>query len=444
MPSSYVCVLHSSNGYYTDDLVGNALRCVHALQCSLRAGAPDFIPSIAVFFADPHRGVKCVYSSAVPDRNHALDRVGATYPVLSDATGSVFSPDEDGGGGWRGGDTAERTVAFAQLFRLRSPQILQQAILSAVQEHNSTVPTAGAKADASSVKGFSETSPAPSASASPSSDATSMWSSLAGALLASLCYLRAHPSSAFRAADRDEADGEAGEAPGEAAAGDSSSSDAVNSAPPPRSAGSVLVFSDAKAAAVPPYSAECALAMTAVTASKMGVTVSCFGEAVLHTDSTENRLVALASSLGGFCAGRFSLHDLGHLLDGASAAVSLIGNRPRQRRDRIASQYVVGPTMLPQTPLRKRRAVDAALAESSTADFEKATTEKADTAVSFGAKDDEHASYLGWLCPSCMAVIYRPSTEVAGATTSDSRTEDGGGSGTDQGMGPRCPYCSKV
>ncbi|CAG9580427.1 conserved hypothetical protein [Leishmania major strain Friedlin] len=444
MPSSYVCILHSSNGHYTDNLVGNALRCVHALQCSVRTGAPDFIPSIAVFFADPHRGAKCVYSSAVPDRNHALDRLGATYPVLSDATGSVFSPEEDGGGGGTGGGTAERTVAFAQLFRLRSPQILQQAILRAAQEHNSTVPTAGARVDASSVKEFRETSTAPSASASPSPDAPNMWSSLAGALLASLCYLRAHSSSAFRAANRDEADAEAGEAPGEAASGDSSSSDAVNFAPPPRSAGSVLVFSDAKAAAVPPYSAECALAMAAVTASKMGVTVSCFGEAVVHTDSTENRLVALACSLGGFCAGRFSLHDLGHLLDGASAAVSLIGSRARQRRDRIASQYVVGPTMLPQAPLRKRRAVAAALAEDSTVDFKRATTEEVDTAVALDAKDDEHASYLGWLCPSCMAVIYRPSTEVAVTTTSDSRTEDGGGSGMGQAMGPRCPYCSKV
>ncbi|CBZ29684.1 conserved hypothetical protein [Leishmania mexicana MHOM/GT/2001/U1103] len=439
MPSSYVCILHSSNGHYTDDLVGNALRCVHALQCSVRAGAPDFIPSIAVFFSDPHRGAKYVYSSAVPDRNHALDRVGATYPVLSDATGSVFSPEEDGGG-----DAAERTVAFAQLFRLRSPQILQQAVLRAAQEHNSTVPTAGAKADASSVKGFREAPTAPSGSASPSSDAANMWSSLAGALLASLCYLRAHPSSAFRGANRDEADGEAGEAPGEAAAGDSTSSDAVNSAPPPRSAGSVLVFSDAKTAAVPPYSAECALAMAAVTASKMGVTVSCFGEAVLQTDSTENRLVALASSLGGFCAGRFSLHDLGHLLDGASAAVSLIGSRARQRRDRIASQYIVCPTMLPQAPLRKRRAVDAALAEDSTADFKKVTTEKADTAAPSGAKGGEHASFLGWLCPSCMAVIYRPSTEVTGTATLDARAEHGGGSGTNLAMGPRCPYCSEV
>ncbi|GET91631.1 hypothetical protein, conserved [Leishmania tarentolae] len=444
MPSSYVCVLHSSDGYYTDDLVGNALRCVHALQCSVRAGAPDFVPSIAVFFSDPYRGAECVYASAVPDRNHALDRVGATYPILSDATGSMFSPDEEGGGGWTGGGATERTTSFAQLFRLRSPHILQQAILRAAQEHNSSVPTAAAKATLSSAKGFRETSTAPSVSASPSSDGSNMWSSLAGALLASLCYLRAHSSSVFWTATGEEAGGETGEASGEAAAGDSTGSDVVNCAPTPRSAGSVFVFSDAKAAAAPSYSAECALAMATVTASKMGVTVSCFGEAVRQTDSTENRLVALASSLGGFCADRFSLHDLGHLLDGASAAVSLIGSQACQRRDRIASQYVVAPTMLLQLPQRKRRSADAALTEDSTDNLKKASKENTLTTVASGAKDGEKASYLGWLCPSCMAVIYRPSTEVAGTITSDARAEDGGGSGTDQTIGPRCPYCSKV
>ncbi|CAJ1034287.1 hypothetical protein NXY56_005884 [Leishmania guyanensis] len=441
MPSSYVCLLHSSNGCYTDDLVGNALRCVHAVQSSVRASAPDFIPLIAVFFADPYRGTKCVYSSAVPDRNHALDRVGATYPALSDATGSVFSPEGDGGDGGTESDAAERTLAFAQLFRFRSPLILQQAVLRAAQEHNNTMLTASAKDDASSVKGFREPSAAASASASLSSDATNMWSSLAGALLASLCYLRAHPSTAFRAAARDEAENGAGETPAEAAAGDSTSSGDVNSAPPPRSAGSILVFSDASATEVPPYSAECALAVAAMTASKMGVTVSCFGEAVLQTDLTENRLVALASSLGGFCAARFSFHDLGHLLDGASAAMSLIGGRARQRRDRIASQYVVGPTMLPLVPPRVCRAADVASTEDSMLDLKKARTENADTAIAPRAKDSEYPSYLGWLCPSCMAVIYRSSTEI---TTSDARPEDGGGRGTGQAMGPRCSYCCKV
>ncbi|KAG5494845.1 hypothetical protein JIQ42_02461 [Leishmania sp. Namibia] len=443
MSTSYVCILHSSNGRYTDDLVGNALRCSHAVQCSVRAGAPDFIPSIAVFFADPYRGIECVYSSALPDRNHALDRVGATYPPLADATGSVFSLEEDGGDGRTGSGAAEKTVAFAQLFRLRSPLLLQQSILRAAQERNSTLPTTGAAADASPVGGPRNFSTATSASASLSSDATDMWSSLAGALLASLCYLRAHPSSALCAVASDEAGDEAGEAPGEPASADAAGSGAVNSAPPLRSSGSVLVFSNAKAAVVPPYSSECALAMAAVTASKMGVIVSCFGEAVQEPDSTENRLVALATSLGGFCAGRFSLRDLGYLLDGANAAVPLIGSRARQRRDRIAAQYVVGPTMLPQVPPRVRRAADADSAKALTLDLKKARTEAADTAVASGAKGGEHASYLGWLCPSCMAIIYRPSREVAGATISGDGAEEGSGSGTAQVVNPRCPYCCK-
>ncbi|KAG5470695.1 hypothetical protein LSCM1_01941 [Leishmania martiniquensis] len=443
MSSSYVCILHSSSGYYTDELVGSALRCVHAVQCSVRAGAPDFIPSIAVFFADPYRGIECVYSSAVPDRNHALDKVGATYPALADATGSVFSLDEEGGDGRAGDGIAERAVAFAQLFRLRSPLLLQQAVLRAAQEYNSTLPTAGATADASSVKGPREPSNAAPAFASLSSDATNMWSSLAGALLASLCYLRAHPSSAFRAATRDETDGEAREAPVETASLDSTSTGAVNCAPPPRSAGNVLVFSDAKPDVAPLYSAECALAVAAVTASKMGVVVSCFGEAVQETESRENRLVALASSLGGFCGGRFSLHDLGHLLDGPNVAVSLTGSGARQRRDRIASQYVVGPTMLPQVSPQVRRTADADSAKDSTPGLKKARAEAVDMAVASGTKGGDQASYLGWLCPSCMAVIYRPSKEATGRTFVCDCAEAGSGSGATQAVNPRCPYCRK-
>ncbi|KAG5496350.1 hypothetical protein JKF63_02652 [Porcisia hertigi] len=440
MPNSYVWILHSSSGYYTDELVGNALRCVHAVQCSVRAGAPDFIPSIAIFLADPSRGIQCVYSSAVPDRNHTLERVGATYPPLSDTTGLVFAPEENGGEGGRvGSGSSERTLAFAQLFRLRSSLLLQQAVLRAVEDHHRTMPSASGSADASFMNRPNDLSIAASPSAPSPSDPANMWGSLAGALLAALCYLRAHPSSAFHATNGDKTDAAVGEQPGEAALGESVSRGGVNSSPLPRSAGSVLVFSDAKAAPAPSYSAECALAMTAVTASKMGVTVSCFGEAVLPIDSAENRLVALASSLGGLCADRFSLKDLGHLLDGASAAVSLIGSQARQRRDRIASQYVVGPTMLPLVPRRERSP-----AEDSALDFKKVRIDNVDITTASVKRGSGHTSYLGWLCPSCMAVMHRSSAEVTGVMPSDAPTEDSGGSGTVRAVAPRCPYCSKA
>lgn len=427
MPSTYVCVLHSGNGFYTDTLVGNALQCLHAVQRSVRATAPDFIPSIAVFLADPQNGARCVFSSVVPDRNHALDRVAATYPPLADANGALFAFDDDSTGGCgEDGKVREKTTAFAQLFRLRSPLLLQQSVLRAVRVQNAKAPTSAGVAHEGFVNMTASASPSTISAENDSEDA---WGPLAGALLASLCYLRAHPSSAMAEAGADDTETNASDAPDGLVEGGAHAA---------RSAGRIFVFSDACAMAAPSYSAECALAMGVVTASKMGVVVSCFGDAVVQRDATENRLVGLASSLGGFCAARFTLADLGQLLDGESAATDggdTAGSRARQKRDRITSQYVVGPTMLPRTAL-----TPSALEKTSLdVPMKSAKVEEADGSGDRAAAAHEQASHLGWLCPSCMAIIYRSPRELPEATgTSNSRGEDGG---EEQGLEVKCPYC---
>lgn len=433
MAPSYVFVLHSGDGYYTDDLVGNALRCLHAVQRSVRAASPDFVPTTAVLFADPHRGIECVYSSAVPDRNHSLDRVAATHPSLTDAAGAVFSSEE--------GQTAEQQMSsFAQLFRLRSHQLLQDAVLQAAQAHNNTVATeATVKASSSPVKGFKSLTT--EVSSSTATAAVDMWGSLAGALLAATCFLRAHPSSAFRVASAEEGDASkasAGTAAQQEAGAGNGTGHAGPPPPPPRSAGSVVVFSDADVggAAPPPYSAECALAVAAVTASKMGVPVSCFGGAVATAAETAatNRLTALAASLGGVCAARFRLQDLGQLLDGASAAATRVGTGVRQRRDRIASQYIVGPTMLPLTPSESAGAQGGAVLPAASPPSKRSRTE------SGGAPC---VSHMGWLCPSCMAVVHRHLGDSSAAPATED-SAGGGGGGADHQVGPPCPYCRDV
>ncbi|KAK7201999.1 hypothetical protein NESM_000268000 [Novymonas esmeraldas] len=425
MPSPYVCILHSSSGSYTDDLVGNALQCLSAMQRSVRAGAPDFVPAIAVYFADPHTGTNCVFSSALPDSNHAMeDRVGGVCPALADSTGSVFQT-EEGEEGPRATGAAERTVAFAQLFRFRSPRLLQQAVLRAAQEYNTRASSAAAAPRP--VSGKSTETPPTAALESPLPEAPNVWGSLAGALLAALCFLRAHSSSAFHVAAAESTEDEPD----------------VASSSLPRSAGGILVFSDARAPAPPTYSAECAFAVAAVTASKMGVTVSCFGDAVLDADASESRLVAVASSLGGCCAARFTLPDLGYVLDGASAAAGVVGRHARQKRDRIASQYVVAPAMLPQVPRCEPPPPLDSSAAASLEDFavsgKRARTESAAGGAVPDGVGKERCSYLGWLCPSCMAVIYRGPTELTDTAASDPSAEDGGVA--DHTAAPSCPYC---
>jgi hypothetical protein len=416
MPSSYVCIIHTGNGLYTEALVGNALQCLHALQRSVRASAPDFIPSIAVFFADPQKGARCVYSSVVPDRNHALDRVAATYPPLANTNGGLFVVDDDAPE-----KQAERTTAFAQLFRLRSPLLLQQSVLLAARRQNDTAAiSAGVEHDDSSADATSS----PSSSSDTSMKDGDVWGSLAGALLASLCYLRAHPSSPFAGSQGDDAEADANDAT------DDACYDSMN---PSRSTSKILVFSDARAGAAPSYSAECALAVTAVTASKMGVVVSCFGDTVAQTDVNENRLIGLASSLGGFCAPRFTLADLGQLLDGERGLTDGgSGSRSRRKRTRITSQFVIGPTMLPRTPLSP-----ASLVQSLSDVPTKKTRKEGGTGD--GASTGECTSHLGWLCPACMAIIYRnPREPLDSSGTADQRGDDGS-------MGPvgelKCPYC---
>lgn len=424
MPSSYVCVLHSGNGFYTDALVGNALRCLHAVQGSVRANAPDFIPSIAVFLADPQSGARCIYSSVVPDRNHALDRVAATYPPLADASGNVFALD-DGAAETQ----AERTTAFAQLFRLRSPQFLQQAVLLAVQKQNATAPiSTGVEHE-----GFASVASSTPSYVLPPLDGDDTWGSLAGALLACLCYLRAHASSAVASSGVDDADVDASDVQD-----DLEGNVSGKGAPSSYNSSKVMVFSDAGTKEAPSYSAECALAVAAVTASKMGVVVSCFGDAVVQAASTENRLVGLASSLGGFCAARFTLADLGQLLDGESGLTKgSTGNRTRQKRDRIASQFVVGPTMLPRVPAPSSTIKNA----SGESPVKK---EKKDIGAVGAAAARERFSHLGWLCPSCMAILYRSPGELSDSSLlSSSRLinhppEDGG---AEQELSGRCPYC---
>ncbi|KPA84906.1 hypothetical protein ABB37_01358 [Leptomonas pyrrhocoris] len=416
MSPSVVCVLHSANECYAESLVGNALQCLHAIQRSVRVTAPDFIPSIAVFFADPQNGARCVYSSVVPDRNHALDGVAATYPPLADANGVPFSHDN----GAEANQT-EKPTAFVQLFRLRSPLFLQQTVLQAVRKQNTSVSTSA------SVGASTSASPAPTARDS------DIWGSLTGALLASLCYLRAHPSSAFTSVGMDDMDSVADDATDDAAGGTPD-----EGAHPSRGTSRILIFSDARAGAAPSYSAECGLAMAVVTASKMGVVVSCFGDAVAQTDSAENRLVGLASSLGGFCAARFTLADLGQLLDGESGLTEGSGgSSSRRKRDRIASQFVVGPTMLPCHPL------PTSTLENTSLDIPIETEKKEAVAVD-GTSSRERASHLGWLCPSCMAIIHRSPREVPESSSgvTNQRAEDG--SGEPQSAGVRCPYCHAV
>ncbi|KAL7699843.1 hypothetical protein N2W54_002801 [Lotmaria passim] len=425
MPASHVCILHSGNGFYTDALLGNALQCLHAVQCSVRAASPDFIPSIAVFLADPQGGARCIYSSAVPDRNHALDRVAATYPPLADANGAVFSLDDGAAE-----QHAERSTAFAQLFRLRSPLFLQQTVLQAVKAQNASAPTSTGVAH----EGFASVTTSASPSTTPAASEADVWGSLAGALLASLCYLRAHHGCTAATAEAvDDTDGDADDGVRDAA------SDAI--AHPYRNLGRILIFSDARAGAAPSYSAECALAMSVVAASKLGIVVSCFGDAVVQADTTENRLVALASSLGGFCAARFSLAHLGQLLDGESERIrSSDGSRSRQKRDRVTSQYVVGPTMLPRVRL------PAATSNRTSPDFP-AKKERKDGEAEGVTLACERASHLGWLCPSCMAIIYRSPRELpdsSSTATPETASRHELDSKSEQLQELKCPFCCAV
>lgn len=76
-----VFILHSESGNFSASLVANAIICVRAMCNTLCAHSPDFIPSCAILRADPVVGVQYIYSTGIPDGNHAINSSNI-YSVL--------------------------------------------------------------------------------------------------------------------------------------------------------------------------------------------------------------------------------------------------------------------------------------------------------------------------------------------------------------------------
>lgn len=397
MPS-FVAILHSSHGFYSDELVENALCCLSAISQSTLTAAPDFIPTMAVQLADPVRGARYIYSSAIPDRNHSLDGVSSTYPILT--APSLIGTAE-----------TEECAALAQLFRFRSPMVFHQIVLGAVQTANNTFCHDDRAADAKPVHD--------------AADQGKGWMSLSGALLAALCFLHQHASHSLSCGV--ELGGEEGDDAADSTGGAGASAGARGGS------GCILVFTDDKVVSPLGYSTECAISTVTMMASKMGVTISCFGSATVHvggatslSTAPTNHFMAMSASVGGMCAARFSYQHLGILLDSCSAAKWC--NTARQRRNMVASQYVVSPAML-----------DLDLQGSRYLSGESAPSQKVASPPSpFASK----ISKLGWLCPECMGIFnrnLRDSGSAASGMTTDGEKDDSERETTL--VGPPCPCC---
>lgn len=295
---SLVCVLHSSDGIYRDELLAQAVTCTSTVFTSIASASPDFIPQLAVIRADPHAGAQYLYSTTVPDSIHGVEAVrmfAAPYSAsLMQADGPTGSISPTDGG-----------VAFAPVFRARSAQWLQECIMAGTRASVSAKPVKG-------------------------SQAVSPWGSLAGGLLTALAFLQ-------KQQDR------VGNAVGEE--GPSPSSLSVR----PRQV--IVVFSDADDASPLLFTAECAMAMLAQLAVRRGTRLFCYGRAV--SPMTEEgggrkkdpyspggcRLRSLCASTGGASHPEFRHSFVGALME-ASAGSEL-------QRPRLVDQYVFNPTMLP-------------------------------------------------------------------------------------------------
>lgn len=367
---SFICILHSGDGTYSEPLTSNAAYCTTALFQSVKASSPDFVPSVAILRADPVVGSQFLYASNVRDSNHAV--AGATlYQAVDQGSSTDLTA----------------TVDFAQAFRARSVANVQHCILQGTQR---------------------------AVTATSRKDPADVWGCLCGALLTALCFAHKHDLCTVEPAA-----GIAGAAPS------SSSAAAAEVMRSPQ--GVILVFSDCTDPRPWSFSSECALATSTLTIAKCGLTVCCFGQAVSDAQAGSpggSRLRALAASVNGVCADRFTFPHVGVLLDRCAdhryhgtdnASPSDVTATTRAKRERITEQYVVTPTVLGQqaAPSDARETVSSG------------SVPEANSAV-------EAPSDFGWLCPRCMAVVYRDKADTTGANTEEGEEDE---------RAPFCPYC---
>ncbi|RNF10964.1 hypothetical protein TraAM80_01229 [Trypanosoma rangeli] len=200
-------------------------------------------------------------------------------------------------------------------------------------------------------------------------DTVDVWRCLAGALLTACGFLRARV---------------VGKATSDTAA--------LDFATAPSTQGYLMVFSDVCDTPALSFAAECSFSAAALALTRLHTTVHVFGRATLSR-AVGDRLQALAHSTGGLCAPQFSLSYVGYMLDRTAAETTSQDDNAvdRQVRERLVERYVVQPVNLPQEPNVMLTA------------------------------DGSNASYLAWLCPSCMAVMVRRPWEDE--------------------VGKSCPYC---
>lgn len=419
----FVCVLHSSDGTYSDSLVSDATGCATALSRSVASCSPDFIPMAAVLRADPAvGGVRFLYSSFVPDTNHAVEAV--------EMVSAPFSPAFTSGGG--GG----RPAGLVNAFRGRSGQYVNQCIVEGTRAEAVPAPSTG---DADDDGDDDDERPSKRARRQAPTAATPApvvdpWASLAAGVLTALAFLRKHGAETQDVAAGQSSTANEGASCGGCADGQQEQQQRRNV---------VVIFSDCVSRGPLAYATECAMAVAALAASKAGTALFVVGaavgqeqwtSAVTPTSSSDGngtregegedtrapgaaRLEAMAASVGGSCAARFSYALLSAMLAGqppspletSAPAAAAVMTGARSRRERIADQYVVRPTVLSR----------------------QVGYENDDAAGTAGALEQPQSN-VGWLCPECMAVVCRAVTE---------------GPGDDEADGPGsvecvyCPYC---
>lgn len=433
--ASLVCILHSADGKYSSELVADAASCVSAITRSTAALSPDMIPSVAILRADPLVGARYLYSSAVPDTNHAVEAGEMHHAPFSPFLAQVNS------GSSRAGGAGGEVFNIVSAFRGRSAAFLNECIVYGTQGQ-----VGGRSGDSDEPKPKRRKSvpgeSAAAAAAAADGEDTDAWSPLAAALLSALAFLHRHTAEAPDIATSpapDHSNGHYGEEAG-AAAGEAATQ---------RGRSLIVIFSDCAGSEAPlTYSTDCAFAVATLGASRKNASVFCFGEGVGDSEGAGRgaaRLRAMAASVGGACATRFHPCLLGAMLDGrlrengresagAETAHSFVTMTARAKRERIADHYVLQPTVLSRRP-------DSSGVERVASSAERQCVKGRHNVGSTPHTEcEERESNLTWLCPQCMAVVYRSGLE--GAVASDSGNTAGEESAAKGVAIVYCPYCA--
>ncbi|CCW67753.1 unnamed protein product [Phytomonas sp. Hart1] len=341
------CVLHSSDGNY-EDLVSSVVSCITSIFYSVSALSPDFVPQIAIFRSDPLVGCHCLYRSTVSDCNHTVKAPSMPFMAFSPTFHSYEACRQQ----QQHLSSDELNEDLFTVFRGRSASYLSECILL------------GTRALPSRMKENFNT--------------TDVWGSLAGGLLASLAFFNKHKLESYQPSTQNDTN---------------FSNTTTSSGTRPI----LLVFSNSTQPYEVTYSTECAMAVAAVTATRLNTVAFAFGKAASEEQADVagcSRVQAFAIVTGGFCAERFCPSLIGGMLDKSFSIVfdersmhnvregSDLTHSLRGKRDQMAKAYVVAPPTMPQCPQSGLNR------ESSTI-----------------------SSHLAWLCPRCMTITYRASGE---------------------------------